>query len=253
MKAIFLIALNTNLEYRREKLFISILFMAIGLIALSLFLGAFSFSEKMRVIVHLGLSVIQLSLWVLAAFLAAGTIHREMERQTCLMILARPLERKHFLIGKFLGLALVLIQAFLLLLLTVALLVFYEIPIFALIQSASALLFEALVIAAMALFFSMFLRPTLAACASLSITLTSYWWPDFAFFAEKSKDPILVFVKDVLAWSIPQFHKFNFKSLYWIEQGGDLKLFLMALLHGLIWSTLMLVLANVIFEKKDLN
>ena len=79
------------------------MFIAVALIALSFLLGALSFQEKQRILAHFGWLAIQLSSLGISLFLGSYWLHNEMDRQTCLLILARPIARDQFLLGKFLG------------------------------------------------------------------------------------------------------------------------------------------------------
>lgn len=247
------IARTTLIELFREKLVLVSLFLGFLFILFSFFLGSIAFSERTRVIFHLGFSTTQVVLWLCACFVSARAIQNEIEKQTCLMILARPISRTQFFIGKWLGVLSLLFLIFLLLILVVYFLVGSAFAIGPFVQSALSLLGEAVIISAFAFFFASFMQPVLAAATSFALIIVGYWTPDLHFFAEKSGSAALQAFSAIVSWGLPQFYRFNFKSVQWVLSGGDTNLFLMMILHSLSWSLVFIIIAQWIFRRRDLN
>ncbi|MBK9293196.1 MAG: ABC transporter permease subunit [Oligoflexia bacterium] len=109
MNKSILIAINTFKEMIRDRVLYLLLFFSFFLIAFSYLLGALSFAEQQRIITNMGLMAIQISCCGLAVFLGSSLVWREIERQTVLVLLSKPISRFEFLFGKYLGLSLVLI------------------------------------------------------------------------------------------------------------------------------------------------
>ena len=93
MKQLYTLVRVSLLEFMREKIVWICMFIAVALIALSFLLGALSFQEKQRILAHFGWLAIQLSSLGISLFLGSYWLHNEMDRQTCLLILARPIAR----------------------------------------------------------------------------------------------------------------------------------------------------------------
>ena len=72
MDKIWFIAANTYRESVREKILYNILFIALGLVFFSMFLGDWSIFDRDRMMISLSLSIISLSGLAVAVFLGVG-------------------------------------------------------------------------------------------------------------------------------------------------------------------------------------
>ena len=99
-----LIARHTWTEVVLSRVFTIFGFLAAALVGASIFLTNFHFgSAEVRFINDLGQGAISLFGSILVVTLAAQLLFREMEQRTVLPILARPVTRAPFLLGKFAG------------------------------------------------------------------------------------------------------------------------------------------------------
>lgn len=252
MKPSFALARTTWLELRRER-FVWISFAVAGaLFLLSLLLGEASLGEKTRVLLHLGISSVQLTLWFLGAFLGAALVSREIERQTCLILLARPLGREAFVFGKIMGLGMLLTQIWVILSAALFVLLWDRLPLVALFQALFVVLLEGITVALVAVCLSMILRSALAGGAAVGVALMGHWVPDFAFFANKASNPVSPLLSQILHYAVPQFHLYNFKSVAWISQGGSWESVAWGAAHMGAWCVVLSLVAGWLFARKDL-
>lgn len=103
MAIIWTIAKTTVGEAMRKKVLNVCLIVAIAMIVLSLSFTQFSFKQDMTIVKSLGLFVILLAGLVISLLLCVSLIPNEMERRTIYTILAKPVKRYEFVVGKFLG------------------------------------------------------------------------------------------------------------------------------------------------------
>jgi hypothetical protein len=68
-----------------------------------------TFIRPERVILDLGLSAVALSCGMIAVFVGSGVLIKEYERRTVYLALVRPITRRQFIVGKFLGMGAVLL------------------------------------------------------------------------------------------------------------------------------------------------
>src|SRR3989344_2748310 len=101
MKIIRIIARNTYREIIRDRILYVLILFALLIIGVSLALGQLSFAEQTRISINFGFSAISLSTVVLAVFAGSTLVFKEIEKRTVLTLLARPITRSQFLIGKF--------------------------------------------------------------------------------------------------------------------------------------------------------
>ena len=101
------IALATYREAVRARVLVGLACAACAVAFYSLIVGAFTLREAPRVVADLGAMTIGVFSIAVAIFIGATSLHRELELKTILPILARPIHRHEFLIGKDLGILLV--------------------------------------------------------------------------------------------------------------------------------------------------
>jgi ABC-type transport system involved in multi-copper enzyme maturation permease subunit len=97
------IAFNTYRENVRARLLHGLFALATATAGYSLVVGAYAFKDTLRVVSDLGAASISLYGIVVAVVLGATSLHRELELKTAFPILARPVSRTTYLVGKFLG------------------------------------------------------------------------------------------------------------------------------------------------------
>jgi ABC-2 type transport system permease protein len=96
---------NTFFESIRQPITLVILAIAtVGLIFSNLLAG-FTMEDDQRMMIDLGLSTVFICGTLLAAFIATNVLNREIENKTVLTVIAKPVSRPLFVIGKFLGVA----------------------------------------------------------------------------------------------------------------------------------------------------
>ena len=108
MKRVGVVALNTFREAVRDRVLYNLVFFALAMIAASIFVGQISIGIEEMVIVSLGLSAISVIGLLIAVFIGVALVSKEMDKRTLYALLAKPVRRWEFLVGKFAGLVLTL-------------------------------------------------------------------------------------------------------------------------------------------------
>lgn len=252
MKSVWLIALTTFRELIREKLFIIIVFISCLFILLSLALGNLSIFEYQRILADLGLGTMELSTLGLALFSGSYILNKEFEKQTCLILLAKPLSRAQFLLGKFIGLSFLMILN--LSILTVVLnFLFLNLEYFGnSLLIAINILMKCEVILALVLFLSVAIRPIISLLFGLSFYLYGHWINNAEFFLKQMKDQNLNQYYKILELISPQFFRMNWKSFYYMKDPVPTAEFSFMIGYFMIWISLFMVLAILKFRKKDI-
>ncbi|NLN63176.1 MAG: ABC transporter permease [Myxococcales bacterium] len=171
MRQVFAIIQNTFREAIRDRILYGFLFFAIALILFSLVLGQLSLNQKLRSTIDIGLMGISFVSVLISIFLGITLLNKEIEKRTIYPVLAKPVSRVAYVIGKYFGLvSVVLVQMSLMLLVFFPLVYFQGGTITAGLVVALLLIFvETLVIVAMALFFTSFSSPFLSGIFSLGL------------------------------------------------------------------------------------
>ncbi len=105
------IASNTLLELVRLKVFYFLLLFALLIIGSSAFTSKFSFQEQFQVLKDVSLGAMSIFTWLLAVLATAMLLPKDIEDRTLYTILAKPVPRFEYLLGKFLGVLLLLFVA----------------------------------------------------------------------------------------------------------------------------------------------
>lgn len=97
------IALNTYRESVRARILLGLAGVAFAVALYSLVVGAFTLRSAPRVVADLGAASISLFSIAVAVIIGATSLYRELEQKTIFPILARPVGRGEYLVGKYLG------------------------------------------------------------------------------------------------------------------------------------------------------
>lgn len=99
-----IIASNTLCEAVRQRLFLFLLVVAVGLVASVQFLREFNFgTSELKFVIDFGLGALVSFGSILTIAATAQLFFSEMEHRTALTLLAKPVGRAEFMLGKFLG------------------------------------------------------------------------------------------------------------------------------------------------------
>ena len=102
------IALNTYRESVRARILIGLAGVALAVSLYSLVVGAYTLRNAPRVVSDLGTAAISAFGIIVAVVIGATSLHRELDQKTIFPILARPIARHEYLLGKYLGTMLVM-------------------------------------------------------------------------------------------------------------------------------------------------
>jgi ABC-type transport system involved in multi-copper enzyme maturation permease subunit len=105
LSRVLAVAANTFRESVRERVLYNLVVFAMLMTLSGLLLGQLSIYQDEKIIKDLGLASMEVFGSLIAVFLGVGLISKEIERRSLYPLLARPLGRNEFLLGKFFGLA----------------------------------------------------------------------------------------------------------------------------------------------------
>ena len=104
MSRVFTIAPNTFKETIRDRILGVIVLFALAMIVGSVWLGAISLGQAGRMMRDFGLVAVTLFGLVVAVFVGASLVRKEIDKRTVFVLFSKPLGRSEFIVGKFLGL-----------------------------------------------------------------------------------------------------------------------------------------------------
>lgn len=265
MKPMFIIAVNAFRETVRDKILYNLVLFALGLIAFSLLLGEWSVFARDTVIADFTLAVMSVSGLLMAVFVGIGLIQKEIQRKTILTLLAKPLPRWHFIVGKYLGLLMVMaLNLAIMTLVFFVLLLFIGVRPHAAYISAIYLIFlEMAVLVAVALLFSAFSTPTLSALFTLGVYVAGHLSGDIVNhlnFIHKfgsrlpgapEVSPLSEKIIQAVYYVIPNLENFNIRGRVVYGLPIPENYILYTSLYGLAFIAMYLLIASLWFGRRD--
>src|ERR1700693_256793 len=102
------VAINTFREAVRDRVLYNLIFFALMMFGAAILVGQISIGIERLVIINLGLSAISIIGLIMAIFIGGCLVYKEIEKRTLYSLLAKPVRRWEFLVGKYAGLLLTL-------------------------------------------------------------------------------------------------------------------------------------------------
>jgi ABC-type transport system involved in multi-copper enzyme maturation permease subunit len=253
MRKIYVIALNTFKENLRDKVLYNILFFALLLIGSSILLGSLTIGEQDKIIKDIGLAGINVFGLLIAIFVGIGLVSKEIEKRTIYTILAKPVTRYQFLLGRYVGLVITLLvntsvmgAGFF-----VVLLLSGMSPDLGLLEAIGLIFVELLVMVAITVLFSTFTTPTLSATFTLAIYVIGHLVTDLKALAGKLNNGLSSVLIDGLYYALPNLEFFNIKGEVVHGVAILTSHFLAAIGYGLAYAAIVISFACVLFQRRD--
>jgi ABC-type transport system involved in multi-copper enzyme maturation permease subunit len=252
------VAVNTFREAVRDRVLYNLVFFALLMMGAAILVGQISIGIERLVIVNLGLSAISIFGVVMAVFIGVGLVSKEIEKRTLYSLLAKPVGRSQFLVGKYGGLLLTLAvnTAFMTVGLAAALYYVghpYVRSDLAILAAVYFILLELALVTALALFFSCFSSPMLSTLFTLGIFVTGIFSGDIREFGALTRNPALQGATRALYYLVPNFHNFNVIGAVAHGERVALSLVLQNTLYAALYVTIVLLGASAIFSRRNLK
>lgn len=253
MGAIGVIALNAFRESLRDKILYNLVLFAGLLIGLSVLLADLTITEHHKVMADMGLAAINLTGVIIAIFVGISLVNKEIERRTIYTIMARPISRSIFIMGKYAGLALTLfVNVAIMLAVFLVTLWLYHAPVErSLLQAVQLIFIEILMVTAIALFFSTFSSSTLSAICTLGIYVIGHLTSDLRGMVAHSENGAVKALVDVLYYLFPNLEMLNIKGQAAVGILAAPEYVMLASLYGLLYAGVLLAGACLVFQRRD--
>jgi Cu-processing system permease protein len=253
LKTIFSLAKLSASEWIRLKFFHIIVFFGLLFILFSHLLSSLTFSVQERLLYDFGLGSLEVGLVMIASLIGSHSIHREIERKTMFVLLARPIPRSAIVVGSW-GSIFILSTLFMVGFLTSIILTNPAAlnVIDGLLISAFSSFGKSMVVASVAISFGILVRPMLALAASVSYWILCYSIVDVEFFIRKMNSEDLMRAVHFFKKIIPEFYNYNWKSYFYIQNVPRGEEVFWTFLHSGAWVFLWLFLGCFFFRRKEI-
>jgi ABC-type transport system involved in multi-copper enzyme maturation permease subunit len=251
---VWTIANNGFQEVIRDRILYFIgLFALMQIIALRL-LPEIAAGTHEKILLDFGIGALSLLNVVVAIFVGTGLINKEIEKRTLLMLIPKPIARAELIVGKHLGLwAVLAITVGIGMIVYLGMLSFSGItyPFGSLVIAAIYLLIELALLIAVAILFGVFTSSILATLLSFGVYLMGHFSQDLVELGKLSKNESIEAFTTSLYLILPDLSRLDLKNeaVYGLlPNTSDL---IGHGLYGLLYTTLLLVIAITIFAQKE--
>lgn len=258
MRRIGVVALNTFREAVRDRVLYNLLFFALLMIAAAILVGQISLGIEQIVIVSLGLSAISVIGLLIAVFIGVGMVSKEIDKRTLYALLAKPVRRWEFLLGKFAGLLLTLTvnTAAMAAGLFLALL-YVKHPLersdAAVLVAVYFILLKLALVVALALLFSCYTTPLLAILFTAGLYVSGLFVKEMrTFHGERISEALQTGLR-WLSYVLPNFENFDVMGSAAHGRVIPSALILQNTAYAALYCALVLAAASVIFTHRNLK
>lgn len=254
LRAAAVVGASTLVETLRSRLLLVSLVFALVLVALSVAAASVSFAEQSRLIVDVGLAAASGIGSLITISLTVITFANEIDKRTAYSVLARPIPRWAFVLGKYLGVVAAMEMVVALMTGATASLVWlYGDPVPAALWGSAWLTFiEITVVAGVSLFFSTMTVPVLAATYSVCVLMVGNLAGDILSLALRleADGRILGLVLHYCYFIPPDLEKLSLRTHAANNLAVPFDHLATGTLYGLLYAAAALVLAMWVFSKR---
>ena len=266
----YTIAITTAKEAIRQPIFI-VLVIAGGLMMILFpYIPYFTFGEDIKMVKDQGLATILILSLFLAIVTASNSIAEDIEHRTAITLLSKPINRRQFIVGKFLGIILAVALMFAILGLLFCVVVGYKVgydaresskqsptwqdrrdEVVQILPGIVLTYFQVVVLSALSVAISTRLPMLVNVVVCLAVFLFGHLAPVLVAAAQGSFDVVL-FTANLIELVLPALEFFNVSSA--VATGSDIPPSYLAwnLVYCVLYSGIGILLAFVLFEDRDL-
>jgi ABC-type transport system involved in multi-copper enzyme maturation permease subunit len=258
MKRVAAVALNTFREAVRDRVLYNLVFFALLMILAAIFVGQISIGIEEMVIKSLGLSAISVIGLLIAVFIGVSLVYKEMDKRTLYALLAKPVRRWEFLLGKFGGLVLTLaVNTAAMAVALFAALLYVQHHL----QAADTVLLVAIffiwlklmLVVALALLFSCYSTPLLAILYTSAFYLAGMFVEELRTFRSDTFSASATWILRGLSYLLPNFENFNINAAAAHGRAIPATLILQNTAYAALYSALVLLIAMAVFSRRNLK
>jgi ABC-type transport system involved in multi-copper enzyme maturation permease subunit len=258
MRRAGVVALNTFREAVRDRVLYNLVFFALLMMAAAILVGQVSIGIEEIVIVSLGLSAISVIGLLIAIFIGVGLVYKEMDKRTLYALLAKPVRRWEFLLGKFGGLVLTLAVNTAAMSAGLFLVMWYVKHTLAREDSAVLvavyfILLKLALVVALAMLFSCFTTPLLSILFTAGLYISGQFVQEMRTFHSLTPKPVLEAITRWLSYLLPNFQNFDVMGSAVHERAIPAALILENTIYTVVYCAIVLLTAAAVFSRRNLK
>lgn len=250
-----IIAFYTFKEIFKSKILLNVFFAGVGLMVLTYVATEFTYGVPERVALDIGLGMLSISSLAISLFLGVGLLSKEIDSRTVYMVIARPVHRSSFIVGKLIGLmGIQALNVTLLSLMTIGMTLFLGGEVSQLILWSIGFVFlESLMLLLVVVLMSLIANNILTTLISVVILLLGHAVKETQNTSFVTANPLLKSMLEFYHFVLPGFYKLNLKDFILYNSSLPSEYLLSSLAYALLYSGFLLCFIIFIFNKKNLD
>lgn len=250
----WVITTNVFREVMRDRVLYLIGLFALFLLACGRLLPEIAATTENKILLDVGLAAMSLLCLVITVFVGTGLVNKEIEKRTVLVLIAKPMSRTEFIVGKHLGLSAVL--AVLIAAMTaiyMAILVSSRVPfpVGSILVSSLYLFFQLSLMTAVAIAFGVFTSSLLATLLTFAVYFMGNFSRDLVTLGTLSKNPAIENMTRSLYLVLPDLARLDLKNQAVYGQLPSLDVLLENALYGILYTVVLLTIATFVFSRRE--
>ncbi len=249
------IAKQTLDDMLRRKVLLILLIVTVGMIAIGPSVSFLSPRESSSILRSLGLAMIMIGGLLITILSSIQVIPTEIERRTIYTVLSKPVQRYEFVLGKFLGgLFTVFVMIAAMGVVFLGVLWYQEKHLAAeMVKGVMLTFFQMMLLGAMAIFFSTFLTPVV----NFFVTFAIFIVGNLSSVTESltnNPNPATKIMANIIHFVLPNFGNFNIQNKLinpTVEISNENVFIMQNIVYALIYSAVLLILAILVFDKRE--
>jgi ABC-type transport system involved in multi-copper enzyme maturation permease subunit len=266
MSAVVTVAGGVFRESIRDRVAYNLVFFAVLLMAASFLLAQLTAGQDVKIIKDLGLASASAIGVFIAIFIGISLVAREVERRSIYSLLAKPVTRNQFILGKYLGLVLTLVAN-----LAVMAAAFYGVLAYLdsitpgnikaaweapatdprMLKAFLLIGVELMLVTAVALFFSTFSTPMLSAALTFAVYGIGHFSADLRNLGDILESPAAGAVARGLYYALPNLEPLNVRAAVVHAQPVTVEHMLWATSAIGVYIAALLAATMAIFSRRD--
>ena len=255
MQKIRIIAYYTFKEILKSKILINVFFAGILLMVMTYVATEFTYGVPERVALDFGLGMLSLSSISISLFLGVNLLSKEIDSRTVYMVIARPVPRFAFILGKIIGLiGIQVVNVLLLSLMTLGITYILGGTISSLVLWAIGFTFlESMLLLLVVVLMSLIANNILSSLISVVILLLGHAVKETQEVGLVKHNPMIKSILEIYHFFLPGFYKLNLKDFVLYKTSLPLEYLLSSLGYGLTYSAFLLLMIIFIFNRKNID
>lgn len=256
LSRIWVIASNVFKEVIRDRVLYLVAVYAVLLLLAAGLLPDVAAGAHGKITLDLGLAGIHLLGLIVTVFVGTSLINKEIEKRTVLVLIAKPVSRLEFIIGKHLGLSAVLAVLMVLLTTIYVTVLIVNQTAFSWVSILLAILFtfvEMALLTAVAMLFGVFTSSLLATLLTIAVYLVGHLSQDIIALGQLSENANFQRIANGMYLVLPDLERLNLRNeaVYGLVLLPPVPELLSHLAYGLLYIVLLLTLSVVIFARRQ--